>query len=92
MFQFPGFALLKLFYSLQHIRVLTRMGSPIRISTALRLLAAPRGFSQLAASFIGSWRQGILRAPFVTWSAFTLPEGNAIHLYKTRFLPCNLFL
>ena len=31
------------------------------------LLAAPRGFSQPHASFIGSWRQGIHRRPFVTW-------------------------
>src|SRR5581483_5650483 len=29
--------------------------------------AAPRGFSQPDASFIGSWRQGIHREPFVTW-------------------------
>jgi hypothetical protein len=29
-------------------------------------LAAPRGFSQPDASFIGSWRQGIHREPFVT--------------------------
>ena len=34
-------------------------GSPIRTSTDLCLLAAPRGFSQLTASFIGSWRLGI---------------------------------
>src|SRR5262249_28867375 len=30
-------------------------------------LAAPRSFSQPDASFIGSWRQGIHRKPFVTW-------------------------
>ena len=29
-------------------------------------LAAPRGFSQPRASFIGSWRQGIHREPLVT--------------------------
>ena len=29
-------------------------------------LAAPRGFSQPDASFIGSWRQGIHREPFLT--------------------------
>ena len=34
-------------------------GSPIRISTDQGLLAAPRGFSQLTASFIGVWCQGI---------------------------------
>jgi hypothetical protein len=31
------------------------------------LLAAPRGFSQPHASFIGSWRLGIHRRPFLTW-------------------------
>ena len=31
------------------------------------LLAAPRGFSQPHASFIGSWRLGIHRGPFVAW-------------------------
>ena len=38
---------------------LPQPGSPIRISTDLSLLAAPRGFSQLAASFFGGWRLGI---------------------------------
>ena len=37
----------------------------IRTSPAQRLLTAPRGFSQPATSFIGSWRQGIPRTPFV---------------------------
>lgn len=40
-------------------------GCPIRISTDLRLLAAPRGFSQLATSFFGPKRQGIHRMPFL---------------------------
>ena len=31
------------------------------------LLAAPRGFSQPHASFIGSWRLGIHRGPLLTW-------------------------
>src|SRR5713101_1147325 len=30
-------------------------------------LAAPRGLSQPTASFVGSWRQGIHRMPFVPW-------------------------
>ena len=34
-------------------------GFPIRISTDQGLLAAPRGFSQLTASFFGVWCQGI---------------------------------
>ncbi len=40
------------------------MGCPIRTSTDQRLLAAPRGFSQRATSFIASWCQGIHRMPF----------------------------
>ena len=42
------------------------LGCPIRISTDQNLLAVPRGFSQLIASFIGSWRLGIHRMPLVT--------------------------
>jgi hypothetical protein len=39
------------------------VGCPIRTSTDQRLLAAPRGFSQRATSFIASWCQGIHRMP-----------------------------
>ena len=38
---------------------LLQPGSPIRISTNLCLLAAPRSFSQLATSFFGVWCPGI---------------------------------
>ena len=37
------------------------VGCPIRRSTDQRLLAASRGLSQLAASFIACWHQGIHR-------------------------------
>ena len=40
-------------------------GSPIRTPPAPSLLAAPRGFSQLAASFVACSCQGIPRAPLV---------------------------
>ena len=40
-------------------------GSPIRTPPDRRSLAAPRGFSQLATSFIASLRQGIHRIPLV---------------------------
>src|SRR6516164_7150992 len=40
------------------------VGCPIRTSTDQRLLAALRGFSQRATSFIASWCQGIHRMPF----------------------------
>src|SRR5947208_6393611 len=42
-----------------------RWGCPIRISPDHSLLAAPRGFSQPSTSFIGSWCQGIHRAPLL---------------------------
>lgn len=61
MFQFPGFAS-------RHYGFMSRypkgVGFPIRTSTDQRLLAAPRGFSQRATSFIASWCQGIHRMPF----------------------------
>ena len=41
-------------------------GSPIQTSTDQSLLAAPRGFSQLATSFFGVQCHGIHPAPFVT--------------------------
>jgi hypothetical protein len=41
------------------------VGFPIRISTDQSLLAAPRGFSQRATSFIASWCQGIHRMPLL---------------------------
>ena len=44
---------------------LPAVGCPIRISPDRRPLAATRGFSQLAASFFGSRRQGIHHAPLV---------------------------
>jgi hypothetical protein len=42
-----------------------RSGFPIRTSPDHRLLPTTRSFSQVTASFIGLWRQGIHRAPFV---------------------------
>ena len=43
----------------------TGTGFPIRTSPDQSLLATPRGFSQLATSFIACWRQGIHRTPLV---------------------------
>src|ERR1700682_3034307 len=42
-----------------------RWGCPIRTSPDQSLLAAPRGLSQPSTSFIGSWCQGIHRAPLL---------------------------
>jgi hypothetical protein len=46
-------------YSSQDSRCSHRLGSPIRKSPDHRLLASPRGLSQLATSFIAFLRQGI---------------------------------
>ena len=73
MFQFPGCP--------PHAQgmgnsALPLLGSPIRIFTDQCLLAAPRDFSQLTASFIGSWRQGIHRMPLLTWLGSFWPVVN----------------
>ena len=46
-------------------RGLPSRGFPIRKSPGRSLFAAHRGLSQLTASFIDFWRQGIHRTPFV---------------------------
>ena len=60
MFQFPGFPSLYLFYSVYDNVTLLTLSSLIRTSAALCSFAAPRGFSQLVASFFGAMYQGIL--------------------------------
>lgn len=66
MFQFPGFTFIKLcihfmIHGVSHVSFL------IRKSSDLWLCASTRSLSQLIASFIGSWCQGIHHAPFVAW-------------------------
>ena len=65
-------------YSCSDTHILIWVRSRIRISTALRLFATPRGFSQLVTSFFGAWCQGIHRTLF-----FRL----VIHTYRYVFLP-----
>ena len=43
------------------------VGCPIRTPPDQRPHASPRGFSQLAASFVACWCQGIRHAPFRAW-------------------------
>ena len=62
-FSSPGFPSINYFV---HQWITFRLGFPIRISPDRWLFAPPRSFSQLIASFIGSWCQGILRAPLLT--------------------------
>lgn len=68
MFHFSGFRVSYPMYSGMNDRVLPRSGYPIRIPPDHRLLAASRGFSQLAASFFACWHQGIHRTPLLTSS------------------------
>src|ERR1700756_5694364 len=60
-----------------------RVGCPIRISTDQRLLAAPRGFSQRATSFIASWCQGIHRMPFSYSFSGSLPQEKSAPCTET---------
>src|SRR6266542_2636458 len=48
---------------------LPQAGYPIRISPDHRLLPTPRRFSQVAASFLGTWCLGIHLGPLVACSA-----------------------
>jgi hypothetical protein len=57
----------------------------IRASPDQGQLTAPRGFSQPTTPFIGSWRQGIPRTPFV--APRPLPRGRA-----TRRILCSVLL
>ena len=58
-------ALCNTMYSYYSDEALPSPGSPIRISAYHCLLAATRGFSQLATSFFGVWCQGIHPVLFV---------------------------
>ena len=48
-------------------RTLLLLDCSIRISPDQSFYAAPRGFSQLNASFFACWCQGILHVPYVAW-------------------------
>src|ERR1700730_18472604 len=52
-------------YSAKGLQASPWRGCPIRTSPDQSLLAAPRGLSQPSTSFIGSWCQGIHRAPLL---------------------------
>ena len=84
MFQFPGFASPAYVFSWRYPK---GVGCPIRIPTDQRLLAAPRGFSQRATSFIASWCQGIHRMPFLRSRSKHPPCTEAIHTRNTHTHP-----
>jgi hypothetical protein len=64
MFQFPGFA--SRAYGFGPRYPIAGVGCPIRRSPDRSPLAAPRGLSQRATSFVASWRQGIHQMPFLS--------------------------
>jgi hypothetical protein len=64
MFQFPGFASPAYRFSGRY--PIAGVGCPIRRSPDHSLLAASRGLSQRATSFIASWRQGIHQMPLLS--------------------------
>ena len=66
MFHFPGFPPPSLTTG-QSSTLTSACGCPIRISSDQRSLAAPRGVSSPATSFIGSCRLGIHRVPFLPY-------------------------
>ena len=66
MFQFTAFPFHSYGFAVECQRF-SLTGFPIRISPDLWLCAPPRSFSQLFASFIGSWCQGILPMLFLAW-------------------------
>ena len=71
MFQFPGFPSYTYGFSIWSM-VLHHGCSHIRISADRSLFAAPRSFSQLVTSFVGSQCQGILHMLFFAWTTFML--------------------
>ena len=52
------------------------LGCPIRISWDQGIFAPPPRFSQLIASFIASWSQGIRHAPFTTFCILRPPSTS----------------
>ena len=97
-FTSSGFRVSYPMYSGMNDRVLPRSGYPIRISPDHRLLAASRGFSQLAASFFACWHQGIHRTPLLTSSyckAFTtstIPQSPFVTYCIVSLLGMHVFL
>ena len=67
MFQFGRFPSCN-YWFITGFMILHHKGFPIRTPTDRGLFTAPRGFSQLVASFIGSWCQGIRPMLFIAWT------------------------
>ena len=95
MFQFRRFPTYSYVFTVRWCGI-AAPGFPIRISPDRSLFAAPRSFSQLITSFIGSWCQGIPLALFYAWpivevslnSIQTKEWSNLLVLF--RFELCRL--
>ena len=61
-------------------------GFPIRRSPDRSLHTAPRSLSQCSTSFIGTWRQGIHRTPFVAYARDA--ENSTIFRSAIQLLRC----
>ena len=72
MVQFPQFCFHGLFIQ-PWITGSRPLGYPIRLSTDQGMFAPPRRFSQLAAAFLASIRQGIRRKPFSRLTILLFP-------------------
>ena len=81
MFHFPTFPPHTLYIQARVTRHHSCWVSPFGHPRITARLTAPRGLSQPPTSFIGSWCQGIHRAPLTTWphknTAHPPPEGSA---------------
>ena len=76
MVQFPWFRFRAL--SIQTRMPASRQaGYPIRLPADLRMCAPPRRFSQLAAAFLASIRQGIRLKPFSRLTILSFLEAKA---------------
>lgn len=98
MFHFSGFRVSYPMYSGMNDRVLPRSGYPIRISPDHRLLAASRGFSQLAASFFACWHQAFTVRPYLLHhiakavTTSTIPQSPFVTYCIVSLLGMHVYL
>ena len=82
MFHFPTFPPLTLCVQVRVTGHDSCRVSPFGNPRITARLAAPRGFSQPPTSFIGSWCQGIHRAPLLTWPQSMLMLASTVQFSR----------
>jgi hypothetical protein len=82
MFHFPTFPPLTLCVQVRVTGHDSCRVSPFGNPRITARLAAPRGFSQPPTSFIGSWCQGIHRAPLLTWPQSFLMLASTVQFSR----------